>query len=150
MAAESAFKHGIRGLLFFGGMEIGYNVGGQTCSAPQTTELRVAGKEGGGAAEETLWKWVWMANSKTLLFTTIVSLIARSWAPLLGGLVSVVDMHASYRYAVRCGKRSAGVMIDPASNLASNATEQRPRPTMPGTAPASPPIRNRIATPLGR
>lgn len=104
--------HGIKGLLFFGGLEIGYNVGGQTLSSPQTTELRVAGKEGGGAAESTLYKWVHLACGKTLLFCSLVSFVARSWYPLLGGLVSIADTYASYKYAIRCGhnhgRKSAG------------------------------------------
>lgn len=107
----SVVGHGIKGLLFFGGLEIGYNIGGQTLSSPQTTELRVAGKEGGGAAERTLFKWVHMAAAKVLLFSTLVSIVSRSIYPLLGGIVSIVDTYASYKYAIRCGRNHAGPKI---------------------------------------
>lgn len=129
MAKKTPLEHGINGLLFFGGLEIGYNVGGQTCSAPQTTELRVQGAEGGGAAEKTLWKWVWMANGKTLFWTTLVSFISRSWMPLLGGLVSIGDMHFSYRYAVSCGKKAqSGASTTTAEPGPEPATVLRMRP----------------------
>lgn len=103
--SDGVLSHGIKGLLFFGGLEIGYNIGGQTLSSPQTTELRVAGAEGGGAAEGTLFKWVHMAAAKVLLFSTLVSIVARSPFPLLGGVVSIADTYASYHYAIRCGRR---------------------------------------------
>ncbi len=107
-SSNGVVGHGIKGLLFFGGLEIGYNIGGQTLSSPQTTELRVAGKEGGGAAEQTLFKWVHMAAGKVILFSTLVSIVSRSIYPLLGGVVSIIDTYASYHYAIRCGRKHGG------------------------------------------
>jgi hypothetical protein len=96
------------GLLFFGGLEIGYNVGGQTLSAPQTTELRVMGAEGGGAAVGTLFKWVHMATAKVFLYCAFVSILTRSYWPIVGGLVAIADTFASYSYAVKSGTQKAG------------------------------------------
>src|SRR4051812_42737272 len=132
--SSSVVGHGIKGLLFFGGLEIGYNIGGQTLSSPQTTELRVAGKEGGGAAEATLFKWVHMAAAKVLVFSTLVSIVSRSIYPLLGGVVSIIDTYASYKYAIRCGRnhgsttlggraRGAGAKSPAAGTVAAGDTD---------------------------
>lgn len=100
---------GINALLFFSGLEMGYNVMGGTNSAPQTTELRIEGAEGGGAAEETLMKWVHLAGVKIVVYTGLVSIVAGSWWAFLGGLISAVEMHCNYIYAVRSGKRRRGL-----------------------------------------
>lgn len=94
------------GVLFLLGLDTSYNVASAGLSAPQTTELRTMGAEGGGANEATLMKWVWIANVKTLIYTGFSSILARSWWPLLGGVVVTVDIHGSYRYALACGRRS--------------------------------------------
>src|SRR5207302_1753230 len=91
-------------ILFMGGVEIADNGYGSVCSSPQTTTLRVSGQEGGGATEETLFKWVWVANAKCLLLTGLGSLIARKWWPVLGGLASMIFMHACYIHAARQGR----------------------------------------------
>jgi hypothetical protein len=100
-------KRALNGLLFLGGTEIGYNLYGSVNSSPQTTQLRIAGKEGGGAAEATLMRWVWIANVKVVLLTGITALIARNVWPILGGLVAGGGMHVLYRLAVRWGKQDA-------------------------------------------
>lgn len=98
----------VTALLFFAGFEIGYQVNGSGCSSPQTTELRVGGEEGGGAAESTLMKWVHKSSVTTLLVTGLISVFAGSPAAFLGGLLSVCDMEGSYAYAKSCGHRLAG------------------------------------------
>lgn len=95
-------------LLFFAGFEIGYQVNGSGCSSPQTTELRVGGAEGGGAAESTLMKWVHKSTATTLLVTGLMSLFAGNPAAFFGGVLSCFDMEASYAYAKRCGRRMKG------------------------------------------
>lgn len=98
----------VTALLFFAGFEIGYQVNGSGCSSPQTTELRVGGAEGGGAAEKTLMKWVHKSSVTTLLVTGLMSIFAGSPAAFLGGMLSVADMEGCYAYAKKCGRRMAG------------------------------------------
>lgn len=98
-------RHALAAILFMGGLEIAYNAYGSVCSSPQTTELRVGGAEGGGAAESTLWKYVWIANSKTLILTGIASLVARTVWPFVGGIVAAGMMHGLYTYARNKGRR---------------------------------------------
>lgn len=96
------------GLYFLAGFEIGYQVNGSGCSSPQTTELRVGGAEGGGAAESTLMKWVHMSSAKTLAATLLAGIIFGNFWAFAGGLVSVLDMEWCYWYAKRCGRRMDG------------------------------------------
>jgi hypothetical protein len=98
----------VKALLFFAGFEIGYQVNGSGCSSPQTTELRVGGAEGGGAAEKTLMKWVHKSTAVTLTVTLGMSLLAGNLWAFFGALVSVFDMEGSYWYAKRCGRWMAG------------------------------------------
>jgi hypothetical protein len=99
-------KHGgVNALLFYAGLEVGYNMGGATLSSPQTTELRVAGKEGGGASEGTLMKWVHISTGKVIVITVAVGLVTGNWWSFLGGLVSTLDLQSNYWYAKRCGRK---------------------------------------------
>ncbi len=108
MASARKVSREVTALLFFAGYEIGYQVNGSGCSSPQTTELRVGGKEGDGAAESTLMKWVHKSSATTLLVTGLMSIFAGNPAAFLGGLLSVLDMEASYQYAKACGHRLRG------------------------------------------
>lgn len=112
------------GLYFLAGFEIGYQVNGSGCSSPQTTELRVGGEEGGGAAESTLMKWVHMSSCKTLLATLLAGVIFGNFWAFAGGLVSVLDMEWSYWFAKRCGRRLAG---QPVQSYAQKARGGGPR-----------------------
>lgn len=98
----------VNALLFYAGLEIAYNMGGAKLSSPQTTELRVSGEEGGGAAESTLMKWVHMATGQVLVLTAIVGFATGNWWSFLGGAVGSLDMQGSYWYAKRCGRRRKG------------------------------------------
>src|SRR5579862_2121600 len=95
----------IDGLYFFAGLEISHNIFGDNTSSPQTTELRVGGKEGGGAAESTLMKWVHIASGKALLLTAAVGLVTGNWFAFFGAVVGTIDMQTTYFYAKLCGRR---------------------------------------------
>ena len=126
---------GVNALLFYAGLEIQHNIFGDNCSSPQTTELRVGGAEGGGAAESTLMKWVHIASGKGLLLTGVVGFITGNWFSFLGAIVGVVDMQATYWYAKVCGRRLRG-----------GSTLGKPTPGVQGggTAPEkTPPLRPR-------
>lgn len=99
---------GINALLFFAGLEITHNIFGDNTSSPQTTELRIGGAEGGGAAEGTLMKWVHIATGKALLLTGVVGFVTGNWFAFLGSVVATVDMQFTYAYAKRCGRKLAG------------------------------------------
>ena len=96
-------------ILFMAGLEVAYNTTGSVCSSPQTTELRVSGEEGGGAAEGTLMKYVWLADVKIAVFTGLGSIIGRSPWPFIGGALGAIGMHSVYLYAKSSGARSARV-----------------------------------------
>lgn len=113
----------VKALLFFAGFEIGYQVNGSGCSSPQTTELRVGGAEGGGAAERTLMKWVHKSSAVSLVITFLMSVLAGNPWAFWGACVSVFDMEASYQYAKKCGHRLRGGQAGGASGEAV-ATEQ--------------------------
>lgn len=121
---------GVNALLFYAGLEITYNMGGAKLSSPQTTELRVAGEEGGGAAESTLMKWVHMATGQSLALTAIVGFISGNWYSFLGALIGCVDMQGSYWYAKRCGRRrkqpQGGVAGPDLSNVVETPAWSRP------------------------
>jgi hypothetical protein len=133
----------LKALLFFGGLEIGYNIMGGTNSSPQTTELRTGGEEGGGAAERTLMKWVWLADCKTLLYTGLVSLIAGNPYAFFGGLIATVEMHSNYVYAKACGRRrkdagAASATVPDPTALRNNGVTYTASPPL-----LSPPLRER-------
>lgn len=88
------------------GLDLSYTLGSFSLSAPQTTERRIKDQEGSSETPEQSMKWVWIATGKMLVYTGFPSLMQKSWWPLAGGLVAIADMHGSYRYAIRCGKRS--------------------------------------------
>lgn len=101
----SIIAGGLNALLFFAGLEITHNIFGDNTSSPQTTELRIGGAEGGGAAESTLMKWVHIATGKALILTGIVGFVTGNWFSFLGSVVGTVDMQTTYWYAKRCGRK---------------------------------------------
>lgn len=123
----------LNALLFLAGLEITHNIFGDNCSSPQTTELRVGGKEGGGAAEGTLMKWVHLATGKSLVLTGLLGVFSGNWFAFLGSIVGTVDMQASYWYAKKCGRRLGGrdgyadqMMPDGSTNGTSLPLYERP------------------------
>lgn len=106
MARGAGAGAAINGLHFYAGLEITYNMGGAKLSSPQTTELRVAGAEGGGAAESTLMKWVHMATGQALILTALVGFVSGNWFSFFGSVIGSADLQGSYWYAKRCGRRS--------------------------------------------
>lgn len=94
----------IDALMFYAGLEISHNLFGDNTSSPQTTELRVGNKEGGGAAEGTLMKWVHIATGKALLLNGLVGVLTGNWFAFLGALVATGDMQLTYWYAKKCGR----------------------------------------------
>lgn len=103
--ANNGAGAGIRGLLFFAGTEIGYNLYGSMKSSPETTHFRAGGYEGGGAPERVMMLWVWLANAKVLIIAGIGSYIARSFYPLFGGILAGGLMHVAYKFALHCAHR---------------------------------------------
>lgn len=89
--------------LFMLGVDIAYNIGSFSLSAPQTTERRINDTEGKSETPKESMKWVWISTAKMLLYNGFASMLAGSLWPLYGGLLVVADLHASYRYAIRCG-----------------------------------------------
>ncbi len=99
------------------GMDIAYNIGSFSLSAPQTTERRIKDTEGVSETPAEAMKWVWLSTWKMIAYTAIPSLIGGTIWPLIGGLVVVADVHASYQYAISCGKRA----ITPGGKLVEKA-----------------------------
>jgi hypothetical protein len=96
--------------LFMLGADIAYNIGSFSLSAPQTTQRRINDSEGASETPAEAMQWVWISTVKMLAYNGFASILAGSLWPLLGGLTVIVDMHASYRYAIYCGmkKKLAG------------------------------------------
>ena len=89
--------------LFMLGVDIAYNIGSFSLSAPQTTERRINDSEGASETPQEAMRWVWLSTWKMLIYNGFASFLAGSLWPLLGGLVVIADLHASYRYAISCG-----------------------------------------------
>jgi hypothetical protein len=112
--------------------DLAYTVCGFSLSAPQTTERRVKGSETEGGAPETkaeAMKWVWISSAKIIAYIGLPALLARSAWMALGGIVVLLDLHASYRYAIRCGMAAntpAGRMM--ASRLGVNVNGDQGSP----------------------
>lgn len=105
-------RGGLNALLFFAGLEITHNLFGDNTSSPQTTELRIGNKEGGGAAASTLMKWVHIATAKALVINGAVGLTTGNWWAMVGALVGVIDMQTTYWYAKLCGRKLDGAARD--------------------------------------
>ena len=87
------------------GVDIAYNIGSFSLSAPQTTERRINDSEGASETPKEAMRWVWLSTWKMLAYNGFAAFLAGSVWPILGGLVVIVDLHASYRYAIYCGMR---------------------------------------------
>ncbi len=112
-------KHIGRAATLMLGMDIAYNIGSFSLSAPQTTERRIKDTEGASETPKEAMKWVWLSTWKMLAYTALPSLIGRTIWPFIGGLIVVADVHASYQYAIICGKRAitpGGKLVDTAVN----------------------------------
>lgn len=91
--------------LFMLGVDIAYNIGSFSLSAPQTTERRINDTEGSPETPKEAMRWVWLSTWKMLAYNGFASFLAGSVWPILGGLVVIADLHASYRYAIYCGMK---------------------------------------------
>lgn len=95
--------------LFMLGVDIAYNIGSFSLSAPQTTERRINDSEGASETPKEAMRWVWLSTWKMLAYNGFASFLSGSIWPLLGSFVVIADLHASYRYAIACGmKRKHG------------------------------------------
>lgn len=113
------------------GMDVAYNIGSFSLSAPQTTQRRIQDEEGSSETPKQSMQWVWISTWKMLLYTGIPSLLSRSWWPFVGGLVVVADVHGSYQYAIRCGKRAktpGGTMLDTSWRMSGGKAPYNTRP----------------------
>lgn len=88
------------------GMDVAYNIGSFSLSAPQTTERRIKDAEGASETPVESMGWVWISTWKMLAYTAIPSLMARNPWPLIGGILVTLDLHLSYRYAIYRGMRA--------------------------------------------
>ena len=91
--------------LFMLGVDIAYNIGSFSLSAPQTTERRINDTEGASETPREAMRWVWISTVKMIAYNGFAAMLAGSLWPLFGGLVVIADLHASYRYAIYCGMR---------------------------------------------
>jgi hypothetical protein len=114
-------------------MDVGYNIGSFSLSAPQTTQRRIMDTEGEQETPREAMQWVWISTWKMLVYTAIPSILGRTIWPFIGGLLVIADVHGSYRYAIACGKRAltpGGRLVDQARNGYSSVdapTVARPR-----------------------
>lgn len=99
------------------GMDIAYNIGSFSLSAPQTTERRIKDQEGASETPAEAMGWVWISTWKMLAYTLLPSLIGGTPWPFFGGLLVVADVHVSYRWAITRGKRA----VTPGGRLAARA-----------------------------
>jgi hypothetical protein len=91
--------------LFMLGVDIAYNIGSFSLSAPQTTERRINDSEGTPETPAEAMRWVWISTWKMLAYNGFAALLAGSLWPLYGGILVIADLHASYRYAIHCGMK---------------------------------------------
>ena len=105
MADLNLKKAGAAGF-FLLGMDVAYNMGSFSLSAPQTTERRMRDTEGSSETAAEAMKWVHISTAKVIVYTGFASLLAGSWWPFIGGAAMIADLQASYRYAVSCGRRA--------------------------------------------
>lgn len=91
--------------LFMLGVDIAYNIGSFSLSAPQTTQRRINDTEGTPETPKEAMQWVWISTVKMLAYNGFAALLAGSLWPLFGGVVVIADLHASYRYAIYCGMK---------------------------------------------
>ena len=124
MPVELNVRRAAAGVGFMLGLDTAYNIGSFSLSAPQTTERRIKDTEGKSETPKEAMRWVWISSVKMLVYTGFSSLLMGSWWPLIGGLVVTGDLHASYRYAIYCGKKSVslgGAMLSRSGFAARNA-----------------------------
>lgn len=71
---------------------------GSVTSSPQTTELFAQDRE------DTLMKYVYLADAGGLIIGTVMSFVDQSPYPLIGALAILVPMHFLYVHAAMVGK----------------------------------------------
>lgn len=64
-------------------------------------------QEGTSETPQQAMHWVWISTAKMLAYTGLPSLLGRTIWPLLGGIVGVIDLHVSYRYAIHRGQHQS-------------------------------------------
>jgi hypothetical protein len=84
----------------YAGGELVYQLTGANLSSPQTAELNARKRA------PTIGKWVLMTHGKSLFWITLLCSLDKSLWPALGGGLAALDMHLSYRYAIRSGLES--------------------------------------------
>jgi hypothetical protein len=89
-----------RMLAVYAGGELVYQLTGANLSSPQTAEMNAA------ARAATIGKWVLMTHGKSVVWITLLCVLDGSLWPAVGGGLAMVDMHFSYRYAIRSGLAS--------------------------------------------
>ena len=92
--------HAGRMLSVYAGAELVYQLTGANLSSPQTAELNAK------ARAPTIGKWVTATNIKSLVWITLLCVLDESLWPAFGGGLAALDMHFSYRYAIRSGLAS--------------------------------------------
>lgn len=84
----------------YAGAELVYQLTGANLSSPQTAELNAR------ARAATIGKWVVATHYKSAFWVALLCVLDQSLYPALGGGLAAVDMHFSYRYAIRSGLAS--------------------------------------------
>lgn len=79
---------------------------GSVTSSPQTTELFAKDRE------ETLMKYVYLADAGALVIGTGAAMVDGTIWPLLGAAVVVAGMHFLYVHAAKAGKNENPPMTD--------------------------------------
>jgi hypothetical protein len=85
----------------YAGGELVYQLTGANLSSPQTAEMNARKRAA------TIGKWVVATHCKSAVWVTLLCALDGSLWPALGGTLAAVDMHFSYRYAIRSGLSSS-------------------------------------------
>lgn len=89
---------------------------GSVTSSPQTTELFAQDRE------ETLLKYVLIADAGGLLIGTAMSFVDGSPYPLIGALIILVPMHFLYQHAALAGRNQAPPLTASQAQQATGTT----------------------------
>lgn len=90
-----------RMLAVYAGGELVYQLTGANLSSPQTAEMNAKKRA------PTIAKWVMMTHGKSAVWIALLCALDGTAWPLLGGGLAAVDMHFSYRYAIKSGLASS-------------------------------------------
>jgi hypothetical protein len=91
-----------RMMAVYAGGELVYQLTGANLSSPQTAEMNAR------ARAATIGKWVMATHAKSIFWIGLLALLDGTGWPVIGGGLAAVDMHFSYRYAIRSGLASGG------------------------------------------